>query len=64
MLLLGLFGMIGVYESGVEMMDRWHLFFTPIPAGTFAGILESVIITGVYTYMVAKLHNYFPGSLS
>ncbi|MFC7020268.1 MULTISPECIES: hypothetical protein [Haloarcula] len=64
MLLLGLFGAIGVYEGGVEMMEQWHLFFTPTPAGTIAGILEAVIITGVFTYLFAEMYNRFTGSLS
>lgn len=64
MLLLGLFGMIGVYEGGVEMMEQWHLFFTPTPAGTIAGILEAVIITGAFIYLLAELYNRFSGSLS
>ncbi|WP_231554289.1 hypothetical protein [Halobellus rufus] len=64
MLLLGLFGAIGVYEGGVEMMEQWHLFFTPTPAGTIAGILEAVVITGVFTYLFAELYNRFTSSLS
>lgn len=64
MLLLGLFGMIGVYQGGVEMMEQWHLFFTPTPAGTIAGILEAVIITGVFIYLFAELYNHLLGSLS
>ncbi|SFQ20430.1 MULTISPECIES: hypothetical protein [Halolamina] len=64
MLLLGLFGAIGVYEGGVEMMEQWHSFFTPTPAGTIAGILEAVVITGVFTYLFAELYNRFTGSLS
>jgi len=64
MLLLGLFGMIGVYEGGVGMMTQWHLFFISTPAGTIAGIIEMVIITGGLTYLFAKLYNRFSGSLS
>lgn len=55
MLLLGVFGAIGVYKGGVEMMGEWHLFFTPTLVGTIAGILEAVIITGVFTYVFAVL---------
>lgn len=63
MLLLGLFGAVGVYEGGVEMMEQWHLFFTPTLVGTLAGILEAVIITGVFTYVFAELYNRFTRSL-
>jgi len=64
MLLLGLFGAIGVYEGGVKMMEQWHLFFTPTLVGTIAGILEAVIITGVFTYLFVELYNRFTGLLS
>lgn len=64
MLLLGLFGAIGAYEGGVEMMEQWHLFFTPTLVGTIAGILEAVIITGVFTYLFVELYNLFNGLLS
>jgi hypothetical protein len=40
------------------------LFFTPTPAGTIAGILEAVVITGVFTYLFAELYNRFTSSLS
>ena len=59
MLLLGVFGAIGVYEGAVQMMEQWHLFFEPTIGGTIAGILEAVIITFSLTYSLAWLYNAF-----
>ncbi|MDS0243199.1 MULTISPECIES: hypothetical protein [unclassified Haloferax] len=59
MLLLGIFGAIGVYEGAVGMMEQWHLFFEPTVVGTIAGMIEAAIITFGLTYGVAWLYNAF-----
>ncbi|MFT4921518.1 MAG: hypothetical protein ACI8XM_000719 [Haloarculaceae archaeon] len=59
MVLLGIFGAVGVYEGAVRMMEQWHLFFEPTVVGTVAGVVEAVIITFAFTYSVAWLYNVF-----
>lgn len=57
MLLLGIFGAIGVYEGAVDMMEQWHLFFSPSVAGTIGGMVEGAIIGYVAVWAVAWLYN-------
>ncbi len=59
MLLLGVFGAIGVYEGAVEMMEQWHLFFEPTVVGTVAGMVEAAVISFVLAYPFAWLYNVF-----
>lgn len=59
MLLLGVFGAVGVYEGAVRMMEQWHLFFEPTVVGTVAGMVEAIVITFALTYSVAWLYNVF-----
>ncbi|SIR98042.1 hypothetical protein SAMN05421858_4941 [Haladaptatus litoreus] len=57
MLLLGIFGAVGVYEGAVEMMEQWHLFFEPTIVGTVAGMIEAAIISFVFIYAFTWLYN-------
>ena len=59
MLLLGMFGAIGVYEGAVGMMEQWHLFFEPTVVGTVAGMVEAAVISFVVIYAFAWLYNAF-----
>ncbi|WP_245634229.1 hypothetical protein [Halalkalicoccus paucihalophilus] len=59
MLLLGMFGAIGVYEGAVAMMEQWHLFFEPTVVGTVAGMVEAAVISFVLVYAFAWLYNVF-----
>ncbi|WP_233204119.1 hypothetical protein [Halegenticoccus soli] len=59
MLLLGVFGAIGVYEGAVEMMQQWHMFFEPTVVGTVAGMIEAAVISFVLVYLFAWLYNVF-----
>ncbi|SFG95706.1 hypothetical protein SAMN04488063_3410 [Halopelagius inordinatus] len=59
MLLLGVFGAIGVYEGAVEAMEQWHLFFEPTVVGTVAGMVEAAVISFVLVYAFAWLYNVF-----
>jgi putative effector of murein hydrolase LrgA (UPF0299 family) len=59
MLLLGVFGAIGVYEGAVAMMEQWHLFFTPTVVGTIGGMIEAAVISFVLVYALAWLYNSF-----
>ena len=57
MLVLGVFGAIGVYEGAVEMMEAWHLFFAPTVVGTLAGMIEAAVVSFVLVYPVAWVYN-------
>lgn len=57
MLLLGVFGAIGVYEGAVEMMAQWHLFFEPTVVGTVAGMIEAAVVSFVLVYPFGRLYN-------
>lgn len=57
MLLLGVFGALGIYEGAVEMMQRWHLYFTPTLGGTLAGMIEGAVVGYVVAYAFAWVYN-------
>lgn len=57
MLLLGIFGAIGVYEGAVDMMEQWHLFFAPTVGGTLGGMIEGAVIGYLVVWAVAWLYN-------
>jgi hypothetical protein len=59
MLLLGVFGAVGVYEGAVDAMEQWHLFFEPTVVGTVAGMVEAAVISFVLMYAFAWLYNAF-----
>ncbi|MEQ9569365.1 MAG: hypothetical protein RLN75_04180 [Longimicrobiales bacterium] len=59
MLVLGLFGRIGVYTGAVGMRERWHLFFRPTLLGTIAGMVEAAVVTFPVAWLVAWLYNVF-----
>ena len=59
MLVLGVFGAIGVYEGAVEMMEQWHLFFEPTAVGTLAGMVEAAVVAFVVSYPFAWIYNAF-----
>jgi len=59
MLILGILGNIGLYKGAVEMMMKWHMFFTLTPLGIFTGMLEAFVITfaffGIFGWIYNKL---------
>ncbi len=57
MLLLGVFGALGIYEGAVDMMEQWHLFFAPTIGGTIGGMIEGAIVGYVVAWAVARLYN-------
>ncbi len=59
MLILGIFGNIGVYLGAVEMMSQWHMFFSLTPFGILTGMLEAAIITFVFFYIFGWTYNKF-----
>jgi hypothetical protein len=59
MLILGIFGNIGIYQGAVEMMAQWHMFFSLTPFGILTGTLEAAVISFVVFYIFAWVFNKF-----
>lgn len=59
MLLLGILGNIGVYTGAVEMMQKWHMFFSLDIVGIIAGMIEAAIIGFVVAYAFGWMYNKF-----
>ena len=59
MLLLGLFGGMGMYMGAVSMMMQWHMFFGLSPLSIITGIIEAAIIGFIFSYGFAWLYNKF-----
>ncbi len=59
MLILGILGNIGVYKGAVEMMTKWHMFFTLSPLGIITGMIEAAVISFVFFYIFAWIYNKF-----
>ena len=57
MLVLGLFGNLGIYTGAVEMMSQWHMFFSLTPLGIFAGMVEAAVISFVFIYLFGWIYN-------
>ena len=50
MLILGIFGNIGIYTGAVEQMQQWHMFFSLTPAGLIAEMIEAAIMSFILEY--------------
>ena len=59
MLLLGIFGNLGLYLAGVEAMQKWHLFFSLSLIGIIAGIIEALIFGFIIGWLIAYFYNKF-----
>lgn len=57
MLILGVFGNLGIYTGAVQMMEQWHMFFFLTPAGIIAGMIEAAIISFVILYLFGVFYN-------
>lgn len=57
MLILGIFGNVGIYTGAVEMMMQWHMFFSLSIFGIITGIIEAVVITFVWVYLFGFIYN-------
>ncbi len=57
MLLLGIFGNLGIYSGAVEMMMKWHMFFSLSPLGIAGGMIEAAIISFVLLYSFSWIYN-------
>ena len=63
MLLLGVFGNLGIYTGAVEMMQQWHMFFSLSIVGIIAGMIEAAIIGFVFAYAFGWIYNKFTSCL-
>ena len=59
MLILGIFGNMGIYTGAVEMMTQWHMFFSLSPVGIIAGMAEAAIISFAFLYIFGWVYNKF-----
>ena len=59
MLLLGIFGNLGIYIGAVNMMQQLHLFFSLSLLGIIGGMIEAAIISFVVTYIIVYFYNKF-----
>lgn len=59
MLVLGIFGNIGIYTGAVDMMRQWHMYFTLTPLGIIAGMVEAAVISFVFLYLFGWIYNKF-----
>ena len=57
MLLLGIFGNIGLYRGAAEMMMQGHMFFSLSIAGIITGMIEAAVIGFVLVYAFALVYN-------
>jgi hypothetical protein len=59
MLALGILGNMGIFTGAVDMMQQWHVFFSPSIVGIIAGIIEAAVITFVSVYLFGLIYNKF-----
>jgi hypothetical protein len=58
MLLLGIFGNMGIYLGAVQMAQAWHMFFSPSLVGIIGGMIEAAIVGFVALYAFAFVYNW------
>lgn len=56
MLLLSIANSLGVYQGAVNMMEQWHMFYSPTVAGTITGMVEAAIITYLSILVVGWIY--------
>lgn len=56
MLVLSVAGKLGIYLGAVEMMSKWHMFYSLSPIGIFTGMVEAAIISFVFFYLFAWIY--------
>lgn len=59
MLLLGILGNFGIYNSAIESMMRWHIFFNLSFFGIIARMIEAAVWSFVIGYAVVWIYNKF-----
>ena len=59
MLVLGIFGNIGIYTGAVEMMKNFHMFFSLDIGGIITGMIEGGIWGFIFGWLIAWIYNKF-----
>jgi hypothetical protein len=59
MLVLGIFSNVGIYTGAVEMMQKWHMLFSPSIGGIIGGMIEAAIISFILGYLFGWIYNKF-----
>ncbi len=57
MLFLTGFGGMGFYSGAMRGMMQWHMFYGPSFGGLFWGMVETFVISFIFTYAVAWFYN-------
>ncbi|NOZ81354.1 MAG: hypothetical protein GXP63_06815 [DPANN group archaeon] len=57
MLILGVFGSLGLYVGAVQMMQQWHVLFSLGIIGTLLGMVEAAVFGFILSYGFAWLYN-------
>ena len=57
MILLWIFGNLGIYSSAVNQMIRWHMFFSLNLVGIIAGTIEAVFWGFIGGWLIAYFYN-------
>lgn len=59
MLILGIFGLLGIYEGAVTMMEEVHLFFSVDALGIIFGIIEGAVWGYILGGLIGVFYNWF-----
>ncbi|GAB4336685.1 MAG: hypothetical protein Kow0089_07270 [Desulfobulbaceae bacterium] len=62
MIVLSLAGRMGMYMGGVEMMGRWHMFYSLTPMGIIGGVIEAAAISFVFFALFSWVYNLLTGN--
>lgn len=57
MVLLGILGNLGIYMSGVETMQGWHVFFDLSFVGILLGTIEAFVVGWIFGVGIAYFYN-------
>ncbi|MDA1334880.1 MAG: DUF5676 family membrane protein [bacterium] len=57
MLAMWILDKFGLYAGAINMMEQWHLFFSPSIGGLIGGMIEAAIISFVFGYLFAYIYN-------
>lgn len=57
MVLLGILGSLGIYMSGVETMQGWHVFFDLSFVGILLGTIEAFVVGWIFGVGIAYFYN-------
>ncbi|MBU0729608.1 MAG: hypothetical protein KKE17_14175 [Proteobacteria bacterium] len=57
MVILGILGNLGIYSGAVEMMIKWHMFFSLSVVGIITGMVEAAVISFVCIYIFGWIYN-------